>query len=367
MEVSLNQAFGDSQMAVDNYFSYISRQNNEQKEQVNDLSHSLNLVMEGVNVTGTVAAMAAKESMQSHNTIFGMLKMMNAGQGLLTQIIVDIKRNGGSTNGSVLGEALGGVVESVGIVDAIEAILLALGAGSLPEFVLPAMALLGGLKGATDQDDQNSKNLGEQTHPNSLTNKALEASAEAERFINGAYYSVNPAPNPLMNGPGMLLDGWNKKNFPAAKTFGEAMTVVAAINEANDYLEATGQIPVRPRIRDDFNPNDEHGNLMRYYNIEPDEMAHDLLWTESPSKPDLSGQAITLQPQSAVDNTSYDNSKREINVYMTADVSGPLSHIMGDVLGSPMASTWLHTLGRALAEQINDKLNSGGTLYSNNW
>lgn len=280
MQVSLNQSFEDSRTAVDNYFAYISRQNDARKEQSNDLSHSLDSVVEGVNAVGTVAAMAAKESMQSHNTIFGMLKMMNAEQRLLTKMIVEIKRNGGggSADGSVLGEALGGMVESVAITSAIENILLNLGITGMPQFALPAMAALGMLKGASDQDDKNKKQSHEHTHPNSLTNKALAASAEAERFINGAYHSLslNPAPNPLMNGPAIFKDGIRKEDLPFTETFGDTMTVVAAVYEANALLEEAGHISSRPRIRDDYSPNDEYSNLMRHNGIEPDAMTYGL-------------------------------------------------------------------------------------------
>lgn len=347
MEVSLNQAFQDSQMAVDNYFAYISRQNDEQKEQVNDLSHSLNSVIEGINTTGAVAAMAAKESMQSHNTIFGMLKAMNTEQGLLTQMLVEIKRNGGSESagGSVLGEALGGGVESVAMVGAMNEILTALGMTTLPEFVLPAMVLLGGLKGATDQDDQNLKNLGEQTHPNSLTNKALEASAEAERFINGTYYSINPAPNPLMNGPGMLLGGLSRRDLPAAKTFGEAMAVVAAINEANDYLEATGQIPTRPQhLHEDFS--------MTYNNITPYGGVIEEFYKR--------GGVDGMQPQSVQTITEYELIKNMPEQTINFNIAN-------DFKGNSQERRDIIELSESLARQIMDKLNSGAMLYSNNW
>lgn len=362
MEVSLNQAFEDSQMAIDNYFAYISRQNDEQKEQINELSHPLDSIIEGIDAVGTVAAMAAKESMQSHNTIFGMLKAMNTEQGLLIQMIVEIKRNGGSgsADGNVLGEALGGGLESVAMVGAIDQILTALGMATLPEFVLPAMVLLGGLKGASDQENQNAQKLGEQTHPNSLTNKALEASAEAERFINGAYYSVNPAPNPFMNGPGMLLDGWSRKNFPVAKTFGEAMTVVAAINEANDYLEATGQIPTRPRIWDDYSPNDEYGNLMRHNGVEPDEMTYGLN-TEYDHFMRYNSQAAiaAMPPQAAqvvVQTAPSEAPEQTINIHMNNEIKGAIYD-----------SRAFKDLSDYLVERLREQFNRRGVRYSDNW
>lgn len=90
-------------------------------------------------------------------------------------------------------------------------------------------------------------------------------------------------------------------------------------------------------------------------------------WEGSPFEFDLSQHVITLQPQSVVNNTSHENSKQEINVYMTNDFSSPLTHVRGDLLETSITPTWAHTLGRSLAEQIYDKLNAGGTLYSNNW
>lgn len=344
MEVSLNQAFEDSQMAVDNYFAYILRQNDEQKGQANNLSHSLDAVINGVNAMGTVAAMAAKESMQSHNTIFGMLKAMNNGQGLLTQMIVEVKRNGGSgsADGSVLGEALGGGAESAAMVGAINQILAALGMATLPEFVLPAMALLGGLKGASDQDDQNTKQSSEQTHPNSLTNKALEASAEAEKFINQAYYSLNPAPNPLMNGPGMLLKGMKFEDLPFVQTPGDAFAVVSAINEANNYLEATGQRAPRTNLYAGFdaeyNDTPDISNLMKY------DIIHGIIEQQP--------QSVQVVAQPASTSVAPEQT---INFNIQNDFNGNWQDRRG-----------LDDIGKYLARQVKDRLNSGAPLFSGN-
>ena len=236
MEVSLNQTFEDSQMAADNYLAYISRQNDEQKGQVNNLSNLLDSVIEGVNAMGTVAAMAAKESMVSHNTIFGMLKAMNTQQGLTAQMITELRQNGGVGGGSG-----GGMLEGAGMAGGLSAVAgPVLGIATENPLMLIPLAI-GALLGGVKESDQETARRREQTHPNSLTNKALEASAEAEKLVNQAYYSLNPAPNPLMNGPGMVQDGVDFKDIPFVHTAKEAYAIVMAINEADRYLEATGQ------------------------------------------------------------------------------------------------------------------------------
>lgn len=340
MENSLPQAYEDSRQAIDNYLAYISRQ----EEQKGDVSNTLKSIAESVNASGTVAAMAAKESMQSHNTIFGMLKAMNNGQGLLTQMIVVLKRNGGSGSGdgSVLGGALGGVVESVAMVDDIDAILLALGAATLPKFALPAMALFGGLKGASDQDDQNRKQSSEQSHPNSLTNKALEASAEAEKLVNQAYYSLNPAPNPLMNGPGMLQKGVRFKDLPFVQTPGGAFAVVAAFNEANNYLEATGQRAPRTNLYEGFdaeyNDTPDISNLMKY------DIIHGIIKQQP--------QSVQVVAQPASTSVAP---KQTINFNIQNDFNGNWQERRG-----------LEDIGEYLARQVKDRLNSGAPLFSGN-
>lgn len=67
MEYNLSQTFEDSRKAVDDYLKYILCQSSEQREKAD---YSLNSLMDSVNAVGTVAAMAAKESMVSHNSTF---------------------------------------------------------------------------------------------------------------------------------------------------------------------------------------------------------------------------------------------------------------------------------------------------------
>ena len=218
-----------------------------------------------------------------------------------------------------------------------------MGMAALPEFVLPAMALLGGLKGASDQDDQNRKQSSEQSHPNSLTNKALEASAEAQRFINQAYYSLNPAPNPLMNGPGMLQKGVKFKDLPFVRTPGNAFAVVAAFNEANNYREATGQISPRPQnlhedFGEDYNNFSEYGNVMEYY------LGHDIS--------NLQPQSVQVVTQPASTSVAPDQT---INFNIKNDFNGNWQDRRG-----------LEDIGEYLAQQVKNRLNSGAPLFSGN-
>ena len=352
MSESLNQTFEKSREATENYFAYIARQNNEQMEQGKGAAHSLNSVVENVNTVGMVAAMAAKESMQSHNTIFGMLKTLNTRQSLVTQMIVELRQNGG------VGGSGGGMVEGAlgwGGFGASVASFLEL---SQPWFWVPLVA--GALIGATEESDQETAKQGELNHPNSLTNKALEASAEAEKLINQAYYSLNPAPNPLMNGPGMLLGGIRRRDLPETKTFGETMTVGEAINGANAYLETTGQIPTRPRIRDDYSPNDEYGNLMRHNGVEPDEMTRGLN-TEYDQLMRYNSQAAiaAMPPQPAqvvVQTAPSEAPEQTINIHMNNEIKGAIYD-----------SRAFKDLSDYLVERLREQFNRRGVRYSDNW
>lgn len=331
MEDNLSQTFEDSRQAVNDYLAYISRRDDRQQEKEDNL---LNLVMENVDGVGTVAAMAAQESIVSHSTIFGMIKAMNTQQGLTAQMITELRQNGGVGGGG------GGMLAGAGTMGTLGSIvgpLLEIEAAN-PIMLIPLA--IGALIGAAEKSDQKAFRQTELAHPNSPTNKALDASAEAEKLINQIYYSLNPAPNPLTNGPGIVQSGVRRADLPFVQTPGEAFSVVAAINEANDYLEATGQIAPRSHALSELfsaNYNDTEG--IPQYNSELSIAA-------------MQPQLVQVVTQPAANSSA---SEQTINF-----------NIQNDFKGNWQDRRGLEDVGEYLAQQIKDRLNAGAPLRSYN-
>lgn len=332
MEESLSQVFENSRKASGDYLEYLTQQENEKSSKQS--SNDLDAIIERINATGTVSAMAAKESMVSHNSIFQMLHVINKVQGALLDLVIDLRLNGSSG-----GESEGGAING-----AITAGELAAGAKMSNPWIAAA-AIVGAIIGDIPQQDAEDKNQAELDHPNSLTNKALKAQQDANRLIGTIDYSLNPAPNPLMNGPGAVQTGAIYKDLPFTQTPGEAFSVVAAINEANDYLESTGQIAPRANMYEgfdvDYNDTPDISNLMKYNFING----------ITDQKPQSVVQIVTQQP--AAESAAP---QQTVNL-----------NLQNDFKGNWQDRRQLDDVGEALARQIMDRLNSGGMLYSNNW
>lgn len=354
---SPNERLEVSRKATEDYLAYIVRQGEERKAEWNGITLSLDSVMEEVRRSGTVTALAAHDALEAHNSTLMLLTSMTKAQGKLAALVADIKISGGGGRG---GSRASNIVDGA---------MMGWEAGKEPK-TKAALAAIGAVVGSLSlsQTDAEFTKWYEEQRPYSVTNQALDAIRESERLaaeLSGTPYE-EPSNDPPFTEWFMSNDGL-PPNLPIPTTSREAATLLEEINASRSAAAAKKGKTENYSAAVEYDNSSEYNNLMRHYGVEPDETTYSPQRTEAASGVDLSRQAVTLQPQSTVNNASYDNSKREINVYVTADVSGPLSHIMGDVLGSPIASTWLDTLGRALAEQINDKLNSSGTLYSNNW
>lgn len=322
MENSLPQAYEDSRQAVNDYLAYISRRVDGQQEKEDYL---LNSVMENIDGVGTVAAMAAKEAMVSHNSIFQMLHLINEAQGALIDLFIDQRVSGGGS----------GTADGLSTASSLITI-----AGNINPYAKAAL-IIAGLFGSKLDGSEEVKQ-GELTHPNSLTNKALEASAEAEKLINQAYYSLNPAPNPLMNGPGMVQKGIKFEDLPFVQTPGDAFAVVSAINEANNYLEATRQRASRSNLYEGFdaeyNDTPDISNLMKY------DIIHGIIKQQP--------QSVQVVAQPASTSVAPEQT---INFNIQNDFNGNWQDRRG-----------LDDIGEYLARQVKDRLNSGAPLFSGN-
>ncbi|MEA5135292.1 MAG: hypothetical protein VB035_04045 [Candidatus Fimivivens sp.] len=335
MELSLEQSFEDSRKATEDYMTYIARKGEEQQEDINGITYSLYTVTDEVRQSGIVSVMAAKESMQSHNSTFKILTAMTKAQSALTQLVTDLRLNGNVGGGGGTGSILGSMVE--GAITAATTAIAVTNGGALP-FTVPiaaAGAAIGGIVEVFDGANQKYAEEREQASPNSLTNKALEASAEAERFTNLAYYSLNPAPNPLMNGPGMVQDGVDFKDIPFVHTAKEAYAIVMAINEADRYLEATGQrTPLYAGLDMENYDTPDSSNFFVNGIIE-----------QQPQ----SVQVVTQPASTSV------APEQTINFNIQNDFNGNWQDRRG-----------LEDIGEYLARQVKDRLNSGAPLFSGN-
>lgn len=341
MEKSLVQSFEDSRKATENYMAYIMRFGEEQREEINGATYSLTSIIEEVRKSGTVTVMAANESMQSHNSTFKILAAITKAQGTLVQLVKELRLNGGDGAGGKTGGILGSMVN--GAITAATTAITVTGGTALPLAgpIAAIGAAIGGIVEIFEEANQKYKKEYEEASPNSLTNKALDAGIAAEKVANQTYYSLNPAPNPLMNGPGMVQSGVKFKDFPFAQTPGDAFSVVAAINEANDYLEATGQIAPRSRElgeRFSTNYNDTEGIPTQYYS---------------------EAEIAAMQPQSVQIITQQAGAAACAAPEQTINFN-----IQNDFKGNWQERRTLDDIGEYLARQVRDRLNSGAPLHS---
>lgn len=157
------------------------------------------------------------------------------------------------------------------------------------------------------------------------------------------FHRGEPSPGVPQCGPGMLESGVKFKDLPFIKTTGDAFAVVSAINEADNYREATGQISPRPQnlhedFSEDYNNFSEFGNVMQYY------LGHDIS--------NLQPQSVQVFAQPASTSVAPEQT---INFNIQNDFNGNWQDRRG-----------FEDIGEYLARQVKNRLNSGAPLFSGN-
>ncbi len=343
---NLSQIFEDSRQTAENYLAYLTRRG----EQAGNASpYSLNSVVENVDMAGMVAAMAAKESMASHNSIFQMLHAINEAQGALMDLVIDLRLNAGIGGGG------GGVVNGAATAGGIASMFTQ----SRPE-IAAAMAAGGLISGGSNGSGEIKQ--AELNQPNSLTNKAIRAKEDARKLVSTINYSINPAPIPLTNGPAPFMYGHIYDILPFIGTLSQAVPYMDGVREG--YQAAAEARPVHEEMKkkweaidaaktrgDEFNQMARERIAKRAANAavpNPSTGADEYLQTH----------LAAMQPH-AVQIVTQQSAARGAAPEQTINFN-----IANDFKGNWQDRRQLNDIGEYLAQQVKERLNSGAPLRS---
>lgn len=306
--------FEESRLVSENYLEYILEQNDQQREQSNGMSRSLDSVVEEVRASGVVSAIAAQESLQSHNKTFVILATMSRAQDYLTQLVADIKQNGGVGNEDGIANFIGSIVEGMGAMalahPLITAALAAVGI-AFPEFTLPVALAIGAVVGGASFIAKNISNTEKKRMSTSVMNSALSANSSAREIAEEIAFEQN---NP-------------RSTNEAASTFAGAIAMQATSPSASSSVT---RVP---------NPSTGVDESTQIYNVQTHVAA-------------MQPQSVQVVTQPASPSVAPEQT---INFNIQNDFNGNWQDRRG-----------LEDIGEYLARQVKDRLNSGAPLFSGN-
>lgn len=305
--------FEESRLVSENYFRYILRQNDEQREQSDGMSRSLDSVVEEVRASGLVSAIAAQESLQSHNKTFVILAAISRAQDYLTQLVADIKQNGGIGGGgdgsisSILGASIGGAATG-GALAALVGPMLGI-AVSNPVLLIPTILAAVVAGGAAYIKNKKAQAAKEDSKP--FLNNALSSSSSAREIAEEIAFEQN---NP-------------RSTNEAASTFAGAIAMQATSPSASSSVT---KVP---------NPSTGADESTQIYNMQTHVAA-------------MQPQSVQVVTQPASTSVAPEQT---INFNIQNDFNGNWQDRRG-----------LEDIGEYLARQVKDRLNSGAPLFSGN-
>lgn len=271
-------------------------------------------------------------------------------------LVIDLRLNGGTGGG--------GVSDSVSRASSLVTLV-----NSSNPWIKTAAAVIGMFGSKLDGSEELKQ--AELTQPNSLTNKALKVQQDANVLVGTINYSLNPAPNPAVNGPAPLMFGDLYSILPFIGTAADAALLIDPLKEgyqvaAEAKAEFTPMAILRRKaeevakmigsevsqtgkeLKDAYearmqvpNPSTGADESTQIYNVQ----------THIAAMQPQSVQIVTQQP--AVNSAAPEQT---INFNIQNDFNGNWQDRRG-----------LEDIGEYLAQQVKDKLNSGARLYSNNW
>ena len=304
------EKFEESRLVSENYFSYISRQRDAQKEEVDGLSKSLDSVVQEVRAAGVVSTLAAQEALKSHNKTFTILAAIARAQDYLAQLVTDIREGGGVGNGGI-GGFLEDVITGMGtmaMAHPLIAGILSVVLPAAPQFTLPAAITIGAVLGGTKFIVNSLSKAKEKRMSKSTQNNAQSASALAREIAEETAVERN---NP-------------RSSSNAPYTFSGAVAL--------QTLEPpTVVVP---------NPSTGVDETTEIYNMQT--------------------HVSAMQPQSVQVAAQFPVTDNTPNQTITLNVHN-------EFRGIPQDRRMLDNIGEYLAGQIHDKLNSGAPLSAPGW
>ena len=307
--------FEESRLVSENYFRYILRQNDTQQEQSGDMARSLDTVVEEVRAAGVVSALAAQEALQSHNKTFVILAAMTRAQDYLTQLVADIKQNGGVGDDDGIGGFIDSIFEGAGYAALVHALVngisVAATGAKLGPWALPVALTIGAVVGAATFISDSIANAKEKQTSTSVMNSALSANNSAREIAEEIAFEQN---NP-------------RSTNEAASTFAGAIAMQATSPSASSSVT---KVP---------NPSTGADESTQIYNMQTHVAA-------------MQPQSVQVVAQPASTSVAPEQT---INFNIQNDFNGNWQDRRG-----------LEDIGEYLARQVKDRLNSGAPLFSGN-
>lgn len=349
-----NKQVEASRKVTEDYLAYLERHGEERREEWNGVALSLNSVVREVRKSGAVSALAARDALETHNSTVTLLTAMAKAQSRMVELMADIKINGSAGSGdsdrtqnAMMGTQAGWTIGSK---------------LPLPIWGRLAVAVGGTMLGGSMQTDAEFTKWYEEKRPYSVTNKALEASREAEKLaakLSGIAYE-EPSNDPPLTDWFMTHDSLPPYYLPTdAPTVASAAALLDEINTARAAAKIKKGRGSNNSVIVEYDNSSEYNNLMRHNGVEPNEMTYGLNTEYDHFMRYNSQAAIAAMPQSVqvvTQSAPAAAPEQTININMHNDFKMPMT--------DPRE---LSNIGDYLAQQIKEQLSSRGTLYSNNW
>lgn len=306
----LAKSFKESRQASENYLEYISQQGEEQQKKTEEVSCSLDSVIEDVRSAGVVSAFAAQESLQSHKIFFSMLKLMSKSQYDLAKLVVDIKQYSGVGSGeseSLLGSFINGGATS----GTLSQLLLTNSKFANDPKIIIGAIIAGGIINASDKINKKMAKEAEQKRYYPIIRNALDSSYDAVEYAERIYDKTNDS----------LL------------TRDQAPEMVYGPQEGG-LFDIQPELVYGPQESDTTKQNNGAVYSLQEHSI------------------------LSMQPQSVTQYFQYptssntNTSERVVNINMKNEFIGN------------MPNSLIDTTCRLIAQQISDKLNAGYPVYS---